>query len=235
METQTGSNDQLKENIFSIPDIVVKVIKNPAGFFREMPRTGGFVEPLIFMVVMGVAGGIIRAIFGIFGLGFTGSFFMALASIIIVPIMVAIFGFVAAGIIFIIWKILGSEQSFETAYRCIAYAGAITPITALLNIIPYIGVIFSLAWMTYLFIIASVEVHSIRSKTAWIVFGTIFIIFSIFSVSSQSAQKRFSTKIQGFQKGLEQNLGDMEKMTPEEKGKAMGEFLKGMQKAVEKK
>jgi hypothetical protein len=235
MEAQTELKDQLKKNISSIPNIVIEVVKNPVGFFRGMPRTGGFFEPLVFMIVMGVAGGIIRAFFGLLGLGFMGSFLMALASIVIVPIMVVIFGFVWAGIVFVIWKIMGSQQSFETAYRCIAYAGAITPLTAVLNIIPYIGGVLGLVWMTYLIVTASVEVHSIKPKVAWAVFGAIGLIFAIFSISAQYSQRQYYSRMQSFHKGMEKNMGNLEDMTPEEQGRALGEFLKGMQKAAEAK
>jgi len=34
-------------------DIVQRVIKTPAAFYREMPKFGGLVEPLIFMVANG--------------------------------------------------------------------------------------------------------------------------------------------------------------------------------------
>lgn len=43
----------------SFLEIVQKVIKDPAAFYRDMPRSGGLVEPLIFMVAMGVAAGIV--------------------------------------------------------------------------------------------------------------------------------------------------------------------------------
>lgn len=30
----------------------LKVITNPAGFYREMPKTGGFQHPIIFLIAM---------------------------------------------------------------------------------------------------------------------------------------------------------------------------------------
>ena len=41
--------------------------------------------------------------------------------------------------------------------------------------------------------------------------------------------------MQGYHKGMEKNMGNLEDMTPEEQGKALGQFLKGMQKAAEEK
>ena len=67
-------------------DIVQRVIKTPAAFYREMPKFGGLVEPLIFMVAMGVLAGLIHAVLGIVGIGMAKSFLMALASIILVRV-----------------------------------------------------------------------------------------------------------------------------------------------------
>ncbi|MBN1840975.1 MAG: YIP1 family protein [Deltaproteobacteria bacterium] len=221
---------QIEKNITAILNTMVEVIRNPVGFFRRMPKSGGFVEPLIFMACMGVAAGVIQAILAIFGLGFAGSFLMALTSIIIVPIMVTIFGFVGAAILFVIWKIMGSQQSFETAYRCGAYAGGIVPVTTVLGIIPYLGPILGLVWGTYLIVIASVEVHNIAAKTAWIVFGAIAALFALISIGSQFAARRVTSGLNKW----EQEMGKTGEMTPEEAGKAMGEFLKGLEKEVGK-
>ncbi len=207
-------------------EIIRTIFTNPAGFYREMPKTGGLTEPLVFMVVMGVVAGLIRSVFGIFGLGMAGSFLVALASIILVPIFIAIFGFIGAGILFLIWKLMGSQEPFEVSFRCLAYATAISPVTAVLNIVPYIGPVIGILLMTYLLVIASVEVHQIQARSAWIVFGAIFAILAFSSVSSQIAARRMVSRLDAMQK----SMGQVDKMTPEEAGKMMGEFLKGMEK-----
>lgn len=212
------------EKIQAIKKTVIEVITNPAGFFRNMPVSGGFVEPLIFLVVMGVISGLIQAVYSIVGLGMHVSFFMALASIIIVPVLVAVFGFIGAGIFFVVWKIMGSGQSYETAYRCVAYAAAITPINALLGVIPYLGAVIGLVWMMYLMVTATTEVHKLEPKKAWIVFGIIFGLFILLNLNSQRAARNAENQVKEFNKQMEQ----MENMTPEEAGKAMGEFFKGL-------
>ena len=211
-------------------DTVQRVITDPAGFYREMPKTGGLVDPLIFMVSMGVVSGIIQAILGIIGLGVVGSFFMAIASIIIAPIMIVIFGFIVAGILFLIWKALGSQEPFEVAFRCLAYSMAISPITAVLNMIPYIGPILGLAWMTYLLVNASTEVHEVQAKLAWIVFGAIAAVLALLSISSQLAVRRVSQNVNASMNALQ----NIDKMKPEEAGQAVGEFMKGLQKGAGK-
>jgi len=222
--------DQIENKITVILNTVVKVVTNPVGFFQAMPKAGGFVEPLIFMVSMGVVAGIIQAILAIVGLSFAASFFMAIASVIIVPILVGIFGFVGAAILFMIWKIMGSQQSFETAYRCSAYTGGIVPITTVLGVIPFLGPVLGLVWMTYLLVVASVEVHNLNQKTAWIVFGAICAVFVLTSIGSQFAARRVTKEVSKWEKEIEMR----EDMTPEEAGRAMGEFLKGLEKGVGK-
>ncbi len=163
-------------------EIVQKVIKEPKAFYQYMPRSGGLVEPLVFMVSMGVVAGIARAVLGILGIAPGSSFFMALASIIIVPVCVAAFGFIGAGILFLIWNVMRSHEPYEVAFRCLAYAAAITPIVVILHAVPYIGSIIGLVWTTYLLVNASTEVNHIQPKLAWIVFGSICVVFALASI-----------------------------------------------------
>jgi len=216
--------------ITGIMDTAKKVITNPAGFFREMPKTGGFTDPLVFMVVMGVASALVGLILSVVGLGFAGTFGMALASIIIVPIITAIIGFVVAAVLFVIWKIIGSQESYETAYRCCAYMAAISPITTVINAIPYIGAVIGLAWGLFLIVTASEEVHKVARKVTWIVFGIIFILFAFSSIGSQCAARKMKTTMSPWTERMEE-AGEM---SPQEAGKAAGEFFKGLQEAAEK-
>lgn len=217
----------LEKNITNVLNAAVKVITNPVGFFRGMPKAGGFLEPLVFVVALSVVAGVLRAILSITGVGFSASFFMAIASIVFVPILVVVFGFVGAAIMFIIWKILGSQESYETAYRCCAYASGIVPITTLLGIIPYLGSIIGIVWMFYLMVVASTEVHMVEKQKALMVFGIICALLVIMNTCSQFAARKVQKEMIGWGE-------KMEDMTPEEAGKAFGEFMKGLEKGTEK-
>jgi hypothetical protein len=226
MEKNTGVQTDIQSVITSIMNRMVQVITNPVGFYRSMPKTGGLVEPIIFMIAMGLIAGILRTIISVLGLGLTGSSMMGAASIILMPIFVTIFGFVGAAILFVIWKLMGSGESFEVAFRCGAYATAISPITSLISLVPYIGGVVGLVWMAYLMVVASTEVHNLQAKTAWIVFGAIFVVFSLMSLSSEIAGRRVANKMEKLQK----EMGKIGEMTPEEAGRKVGEFLKGLEK-----
>ncbi|MFQ5444546.1 MAG: YIP1 family protein [Desulfobacterales bacterium] len=225
-----------KANLNSVIEDVKKVLTNPAEFYQSMAKTGGFVDPVIFLVVMAFVSGIIVSILSIMGVGMMGGMPMGFGALIMMPIFALIGSFIGAAILFVIWKLMGSDESYETAYRCIAYASAIYPIMALLGIVPYIGSLVGVVWGMYLMINASVEVHKLNSKTAYIVFGVLGALLVVFNLSSEIATRKMHSDLEGMRKqfeGVGKQLEDVGEMTPEEAGKAVGDFLKGFEKATE--
>jgi hypothetical protein len=230
-------------DLASIQKTAMSVLTSPSAFFREMPKTGGFVDPLIFMVAMGIISGLIQTIFSLISLNIAGGMAMGVASIILVPILVGIFGFVGAAILFVIWKLLGSKESYETAYRCGAYISVLMPIITVLGIIPYLGSAVGIALYVYFLVIASVEVHKIPSQKAWLVFGIIGAILIIMNISAQITAKKFSResvkfreKMEETSKAIKKQVEQMEKQTgdlqkqAEEAKKAAEEMQKQLEK-----
>ncbi|GJL83732.1 MAG: hypothetical protein DHS20C01_33660 [marine bacterium B5-7] len=217
-----------------MPDQAIGVITTPATFFRTMPRDGGFIDPMVFAIAMSLAAALIQIVLGLIGLGQAGMTTMAATgffAIIMVPIFVLVGSFIGAAIAYVIWRFLGSDQNYETAFRCVAYMTAIMPLTALISAIPYLGTLIHVAWVFWLMIIASTEVHGIRYKTAQLVFGIIGAIIAIISISNEYATRHFRENFEQFSKQFGQ---DMENKSPEELGQAVGEFLKGLENANQK-
>jgi len=198
-----GQGTQSKSVVDGIISAAKGVITNPVEFFRTMPKTGGFGDPLVFAVVLGVVMGVVTSAIGF--VTFHGAMrWASLASIIWGPVAALIGSFIGAAIMFVIWKIMGSNENYETAYRCTAYSYAIAPIAALAGLIPYAGALVGLAWGLYLIVTASVEVHKIAAKTAWLVFGIITAIWAMVSIGSQFAARKISHDFQ-------QNFGDLQR------------------------
>ncbi len=221
-------------NIGTIPQTAIRYITSPAAFYREMPKTGGFLAPLVFLVVMGVIGGLIQAVASLLHLHPAAGFMAGLGSIIFVPIMVAIFSFISAAILFVIWKLMGSQESYETAYRCGAYAAAFTPITMILGLIPYAGSAINLVIMTYLLVMASVEVHSLAANKAWTVFGIIGAILILLSISGQMAARKFAGQMRQGELNFEQKAttGGDEESAPAGPAKSMSDAVSAMKEAA---
>jgi len=194
-------------DVASIPQTAIKVLTSPAAFFREMPKTGGFVAPLIFMVLFGFLAGVVQAVLSLLHLSAAHGVFMSVAIVFLAPILVGIFGFVGAAIAWVIWKVLGSSESYETAYRCVAYMSVLAPIRVALNVIPYAGMIASAALGTVFIVIASVEVHRIAKQKAAVVFGVIATVLVLMGISAQLAARRMSEGLAGFQQQIQAQGG----------------------------
>ena len=232
-------------NLTEIRNTAIKVLTSPSDFFRQMPKTGGFVEPLVFMVAMGIIGGLIQSIFSIIGLRVASGMAMGVASIILLPIAIGIFGFIGAAILFGIWKLMGSQESYETAYRCAAYISVLTPITSVVGLIPYIGGAIGIALTMYFVIISSVEVHKIPSQKAWLVFGIIGAVFVILGISAEVTTRRVAREAVKFRKEAEKASKMIQKQaedatkqvqkSAEEAQKALEEMQEQMKKSQENK
>jgi hypothetical protein len=185
-------------NFAAMPQMAVRIVTAPAEFFREMPKTGGFLKPLVFAGVMGLAASILQAIWSLQGFGYGGQAQSGLASIflsiIYMPVIFAISSFIGAAIVFYIWKLMGSTENYEVSYRCMAYLMALAPIIAIIKVVPYAGIVLSFAIVTFYIVIASTEVHGIPVRKALQVFGIIGVVLTVLSLYSEySARNRYET------------------------------------------
>jgi hypothetical protein len=60
-----GRNGGEENRFATIPRTAIKALMSPSEFLKEMPKTGGFVEPLVFMIAMGVVAGLLESILSV--------------------------------------------------------------------------------------------------------------------------------------------------------------------------
>lgn len=194
---------------FDINDIIAtarSVITAPADYFRSMPTTGGLLRPLVFVVAMALAAGLLFGILSFVGSP-VGMLAYGLAAIIFIPIGASIGAFVGAGVLYLVWKVMGSERDYETAFRCLAAVSAVYPVTAILHLVPYLGTVASLAWGAFLLVEASVAVHGIQRRNAQLVFGILAAILIIMNVSAERTARSLSDQAERLNQMLEQTGG----------------------------
>lgn len=219
-------------DITDVLNIARQVIRTPAEFYRSMPRDGGYTQPLIFIIVSGAVTGLLYSILSLFtgaGLGAMNAGFL---SLFLVPIGMIIGCFVAAAILFVIWKLMGSTRNYQTAFRCQAFASAIFPITALLSMVPYLGTLIAVIWSTWLVINASIEVHGIERQRALLVFGILGALLLYMNLNGEYMSRQMQARLAEMDVETRESLQNLENMSPEEAGKALGEFLKGIEKGA---
>ncbi len=221
-----------EQTTFDINQVIVQakaVITNPVGYFQTMPKSGGYGPPVIFVAVMGAVMGLITALLSFFGSA-AGMLAGGLGAIIVMPIFAVLGAFIGAAILYVIWKLMGSPESYETAFRCQASAAAIYPISALLAIVPYIGSIVMIAWGAFLMIEASVSVHGRERRTAQIVFGILAALMILSNIASERAAREMEERMER----MGSQFQGVEDMSPEEAGRKMGEFFKGLEEGANK-
>lgn len=69
----------------------------------------------VIMLVMALVAVIIFIALGLLGLGALGTFAVGIGSMIVMPIMAVVGSFIGAAIMFVIWKLMGTQESFDVA------------------------------------------------------------------------------------------------------------------------
>ena len=137
------------------------VMQSPSEFYRKMPKTGGYADPIIFAAINFAVFGLMTALFnrgmygGIYG-GREFSFFMVFGAVILGPISGVISLFIEAVILYVIFKVLGGSGTYEGTFRFISYATAVL----ILSWIPFIGWLLGL-YAIYLYIVGGMYVHDV--------------------------------------------------------------------------
>lgn len=187
--------------------LVIKLIVKPSDFFRAMPKDGGFPEPLIFVVLATLLGVVVNALImfvsrraGFQDLG------MVAIWLIIVPLIAVILSFFFAGIFYAIWAFMGSKEDFESSYRCVAYVQIMFPITILLSIVPYLGLL-AIGWWLYLMVTATKEVHKLPVMPALVAFGVIAALSGLVYYNSVSSTIKAKEHLEEYTKELQKTPG----------------------------
>lgn len=199
----------------AMPATALRVITRPAAFYREMPKTGGLAEPLVFMLVMATVTAVIDALLGLIGVKLILSPGMAIARIIIYPAIILVAGFIWALIMQAIWRAMGSKEPFETAFRCVAYVAALMPVLTIVAAIPQAGPFLSIIAWVFFYVTASIEAHGIKPQKAWAVFGILGAVMYLVIISSGINDYSYKRRSEMQNRQMQQKVQDMQKKIDE--------------------
>jgi hypothetical protein len=160
---------------------------------------------------MGVIAGLIKTVLSIIGVQFSMS--KGIAFIILLPVITSLYAFAVAVLLYVVWKLMGSNEGYETALRCWAFITALTPVTTVLGVLPYIGFLISIILYTSFLVITSAEVHHIPSRKAWLVFGIIGSIVFFMHASTEFAARKAGSDSKKVQREVKQFSIAAEKKT----------------------
>ena len=140
----------------------------PREFFAKLPRSGGFLLPLLYAMIMETVGSYGGYLWG-FAVG--NPFFahvqpsgsMAIVMGALVPLLV-FFSLVAGALVLHVCILMvgAAKEDFEATFRIACYTSG----PSLVNVIPVIGAWIALAWRIYLTVVAVREVHDTSTAKA---------------------------------------------------------------------
>lgn len=169
-----------------------EVLLSPTLFFHRMPVDRGIQSPLFYGVIIGFLGGLFTLLwqYTFSGLFMPGGVNLFLTSYILIyalvlPILIAIGLFIASGVLHVALMVVGGNQrGFESTFRVMSYTNS----TQVFSIVPILGGLISVIYMTVLLIIGFRESHRISTgRSALAVFlplivVTVLIVLIIFMI-----------------------------------------------------
>jgi len=177
----------IKDFIKSFLGVIKTVVTKPSDFFQNMPTTGGYAPPLIFLAVCLGVSGILSALFS-----------WSLAALFSYLIFYFIFSFIAAGVLnFIAQQFFEGKGAYEGIYRVVAYAGVVQ----LVGWLPFVhGIFFIVTFCVgiyglYLQVVGVEKVHQITAGQAVV---TVLITLAVFAIMSILVSSVASVPFLGF-------------------------------------
>ncbi len=197
-----------------------ETLLSPKTYFPTMKVAGGWVEPLIKVVIYGAVAGVIAFLWSVLGLSGikAGVFGGAIGAMALVwSIVGAVIGlFIGAIILLIISAICKGSTDFEANGRVVAASMVIMPVNALLGfaagINSWFGMIISLLVSLYaLYILYHGLVGSLKAKpeTAKIVMYVLAALLVLFMLLGMSAKNKMSKYMDN--EDVKEMLKDLEK------------------------
>src|SRR5687768_8741434 len=94
----------------------VALFKSPRSFFRGMEKQGGYLAPVLYLLSWSAVSGVIGFLVSLTrpapAVGGRG---VQIAAVFMGPLLVVLFGFLVAGVLFVIWHLMGSKEDYQAA------------------------------------------------------------------------------------------------------------------------
>ncbi len=180
------------------------IIRRPRDFYMQMPLVGGYTEPLVFCLLMGVVSGLVATAFSLFSTGHIGSMSFGLLSIAVVPVAALTGCYIFSAIMLAIWKLMGSRQDFEVAFRCVAYSFALLPVAIAIAFIPYAGTLVATLWWFWLMFICSTDIHKLERRKSLLVILAIAALILLMNLSGEKSRRQLDSRHNEFNQKMDE-------------------------------
>ncbi|MFN2507877.1 MAG: YIP1 family protein [Chthoniobacterales bacterium] len=151
-------------------ETIAMVLTRPSEAFRVMKRDGGFADPLLYVLILGMLGAVVSFGFSAMmqSLGFMGSRedgmaallglgFSSIFVLVLMPVILIVGTFIGAAITHVCLMILGgANQSYETTLRVLSYSSGSASV---FQLVPLCGGVIAGVWSIVLNCIGLSRAH----------------------------------------------------------------------------
>lgn len=150
-----------------------EVLRRPRSFFERFSRTGGYGSAALYAAAVYFVTGVIGALIAALRTESTGGTILAkFIGVLLLPWILVGLTFVAAGVAFVVWHLMGSKEDYRSAFRVLCFLTPVFLAGSLLGLIPYLPLV---AWLYgfYLLVVASMEFHHLPRVRSWAVWSSL--------------------------------------------------------------
>lgn len=238
-----------QQNQFDIGKIIKEskeTLLSPATYFAGIQKTGGFLEPIIKVLVYGLVAGAFYFLWSVLGLSSAGAFGAMLGGgvgimALVAQLIFAVIGlFIGAVIILIISAICGGSTDFEANLRVSASLMVLAPINAILSVLGglnlWLGGVVSLIVSLYgLWLLYNALTKALGGKegVARVIAIVLAVLLALSVISSLTCYKAATGLSEKYGKQAEKMMEQMPQDMDQEKAKKMVEELQKMEKKAD--
>lgn len=159
-------------------DRTASVLLQPSLYFSHEEDALDFADGATYVAIMGVIGALLSALLLSAGAEHYTPLALVL-SLIIGPVGAIVGTFVAASIIHVLARFLGSRKDYESSFSIAAAVAALYPINALLALLGGVGGLAALLWSWWITSEGLSVVHGTDRGSARVVMGGVYAVAAL--------------------------------------------------------
>jgi hypothetical protein len=148
--------------------------KSPRRAYAELALEGGYGVPALYILFWSAVSAVVQFLIGLL----PGRSPATIGTALLGVVLALVFSFAVAGILFVIWHLMGSKKDYQAAFRCWSLMAPLSLAGALLGAVPYLSILPSL-YAFYPLVAASIESHRLSSERSWAVWISIAVVLTI--------------------------------------------------------
>ncbi|UCF79327.1 MAG: YIP1 family protein [Candidatus Eiseniibacteriota bacterium] len=153
-----------------LSDTLLGSLFSPNGFFKQMRRTGGYLSPLVYGMILGSISTVVPIVWNVLLVSlrdvvlespaapqmFTPSPGLYALLAVLSPILVTLVAFLWSGVLHVLLLLVGgASHGFQATFRVVCYSRS----AGVWHIVPFVGPLVGSVWYVVLLVVGLIQAH----------------------------------------------------------------------------